>query len=189
MKLLHIMPLEVYQNTLEQGLSYQAKLSLMDLEPQWAPAYSFMKSKLLEKVPLPQVPGTFLQEIYPTWAWPLEKLIDFKVDCRQRFFKKWGPPGANYMCVVFEKKEQDVLLSDFDCWHFALNQQFLCLEEQTPLEAPLALLEKSWTQIFDDKFLAEFHKTSENNYSIFWQAVCWGIQPQEIVKTKKFTCR
>lgn len=189
---MHLMPLEAYQNTLEKGHCYQSLISKMQLEPSWGPAYEFMKLKLDTFCPF--LKNTLnSNEIYPTWAWPLDKNKAIKNDCRQSLFRKWGPAGSTYIAIVFDKNDSEVLLSDFDCWHFVLNNEYLALEDVSQKTHPHLYsnenLQNSWNQIFDEEFLTKFHfDQNSQNSSIYWQAVCWGIRPEEIVNVKKFVC-
>jgi hypothetical protein len=81
---------------------------------------------------------------YPVWVWIK------KPDLRRTAHL---PPKTEGVRLKIEKPDDQVLLSDFDAWHFVLNNSFFSLnEEEDKLFESGALpmtKEESWERIFD----------------------------------------
>jgi hypothetical protein len=85
---------------------------------------------------------------YPIWLWPKRQ------DLRKSGYLSKGQHGV---LLEIELDENDVLLSDFEAWHFVLNNWFFSIsddEEKMFEEGKLLITkEKSWERIFDFSLL------------------------------------
>ena len=96
---------------------------------------------------------------FPIWAWHTRDWKRKKPDLRCSAYEK---RGVKCVCLELEVPDKDVLLSDFDHWHYVLNDMYLdnstneeeWEKEQTWFDT-LSLAEKetvrrkSWLKIFD----------------------------------------
>lgn len=132
---------------------------------------------------------------YPIWAWHTRNWKHRKPDLREAGYEKRGN-----LCVLLEieKPDKEVLLSDFDAWHFVLNNWYLGdsrneeewnkeddwfekLDKQTQNELKL----KSWQKIFDvSPFKSDW--TSKGCYiqANFWELSLNEVKGYQIFKAK-----
>lgn len=131
--------------------------------------------------------------IIPIWAW-YRFDDESKPDMRKHKTKK------PYCVIQFEKNDNEVLLSDFDLWHFVLNNCYLpntldekeydkLSEEYDALnqasEQAIYMRKKSWETIFDyevdpkdtQNFMGRGHYT---------QATFWELKLDEVIKVKHY---
>lgn len=80
-------------------------------DQDWLPAYEWLTSKMLERLPAP----TSDWKPWPLWAW-------LRIDGKEKGFRISEP--GNWM-VKFRKPANQVLLSDYVKWHSPLNLSFL----------------------------------------------------------------
>ena len=149
------------------------------VEPFYINAYDFMSSCLEKKCPKPDKAIT-----YPRWAWyswensrnvPDTGILEFYPDM--------------YLLEI-DVPDNEVLLSDYDNWHFCLNYIYLpktdeeddWFESQKPYLTDDALkkrIRNSWLNIFDKDFPNRFI-TDENEHSV--QAVFWILYKNQVKK-------
>ena len=115
----------------------------------------------------------------PLWAWHTFNGKTKKPDFRRIGL---GVPGKKYACIEFEISEKDTLLSDFDLWHFVLNDMWLttCSSEKefdekyekykllSPKEQKTVKL-GSWQEIFNVKNRNEYITTGQYIQATFWE--------------------
>jgi hypothetical protein len=80
------------------------------MDEDFRPAYEWMAAKMLERLPPPKF------EIWPLWAWAWHDGFDV------------APPHERkdeHVVLEFVKRPEEILLSEFGSWHFALNNWFL----------------------------------------------------------------
>ncbi len=106
----------------------------------------------------------------------------------------------------FEKDRSEVLLSDFELWHFVLNQSFLAKSmykfnqfekrlyrgfgTSNFSKLPLAVqneIKESWEKIFDLNFHAKDIDSPRANKQI--QATFWELNMNEVIQVDRFTAR
>ena len=63
----------------------------------------------------------------PFWAWHTVDWKHRKVDLRTTLFRIYPDP---MVCLELEVDDEQVLLSDFENWHFVLNNWYRKLQEQ-----------------------------------------------------------
>lgn len=109
--------------------------------------------------------------------------------------------------IEFEKKDSEVLLSDFDLWHHVLGYCSIDDNESDSLRFDNLLeanginftdrqnytpeirkvVEDSWAKIFDMNYCPEYAAHPFNKKTI--QATCWSLSVKEIKKVDYFTAR
>ena len=163
-------------------------------------AYRWMMQEMVKRIGPPARKG-----LYPLWAWyqwcgPARKKPDLR--CSAHI-----PPGEKGYRLTIKVDNNDILLSDFDEWHFALNNWYLSRNEQedNDFEAELEKagvtiktvtkpehiqrkIEKSWENVFDlDTPRALDWFGSKEQRSI--QATMWTLRSDQIKKIESFTSR
>lgn len=102
---------------------------------------------LLRNIPIGSKP--------PIWAWYRYEGKHKKPDLRKTLHL---PRGEKGVCIDFEIEKESVLLSEFNMWHYVLNNVYLSTTQQEELlrdglekegRLELAALHKSWERIFD----------------------------------------
>ncbi len=117
------------------------------------------------------------------------------------------------MRVEFQATNTEVLLSDFDLWHYVLNYWYLpeSDNDEKAFEKKLARLglsfykrdhqnplpdvryrraiERSWERIFDIKWVDRAHTITEPLEKKSIQATLWEIRLEDVAETKAFTGR
>ncbi|MEE5988217.1 DUF3841 domain-containing protein [Ligilactobacillus equi] len=131
---------------------------------------------------------------YPLWAWCKQNGKHAKPDFRD-------PSNYYYdqtVCLELEIPAEEVLLSDYDLWHFVLNNIYLspiictphyeeyytlqekCYDlqdnwfEALPREKQVAVKEKTWEYIFETPYSNDSHT--------YIQACFWSFKTEQIVK-------
>lgn len=100
--------------------------------------YHWMMKKMYEK--LPNYHGE-----YPVWLWTK------KPDLR---YSGYNTRGTKCVLLKVEIESERVLLSDFDVWHFVLNNSFINIDSiKDEIEYTSTEIEKSWDSIFDLELL------------------------------------
>lgn len=154
------------------------------------PAYRWMIGQLQEKIP--DYPGC-----YPIWAW-----YGHRPDLRSTGHLASGTPG---ILIKFKISGQQVLLSDFQTWHFVLNQSYLPIDEadddryhQSRSHSRASFINlphnqkqiiiKSWHRIFDLR-LINSDKTNYIGPVNRIQACLATVSLAQVLKIKQFMAR
>lgn len=143
--------------------------------------YTWIANQMKEKGIFPADENTK----YPIWAWYKWSGKRKKMDMREGGFAKRGTPLVQ---LEIEIPAQDVLLSDFDLWHYVLNKW--------PLTAPKGEieplfnqkeLEESWQKIFDLGWAVNEYGIKKENQSI--QATLWQVKLEQVKWIKHFVAK
>lgn len=131
----------------------------------------------------------------PLWAWHTRNWKHKKPDFRTIGL---GCPGHRYVCIEFEIDDKDVLLSDYDNWHFVLNRSWFddskneeewekLHEWYDSLDWPTRekMMLESWQKIFD----VEPEKTDWGCKGAYVQATFWELRKDMVKDIKYFTAR
>ena len=183
-----IQPLKVY-NSIINGTIYKSDGRYIN--KNFKQPYSWMTEKMKEKIGKPPK-GTR----YPIWAWYKYDSKRKKPDLRNCGF---GKQGEKMVCIEIDIPDNEVLLSDFDAWHFVLNNcyyDFKCKNEEQfnetykwieslPKEEKQKEIEKSWDNIFN--ITEDNGEWSKNGHWV--QATFWTLKRENIKKTWFFTAR
>lgn len=191
MKLWTMQPIEVYNILLRDGV-FICDPDQVDM-PEFLKAYDWLNIHLNNKDPKPD------NVSYPIWAWyrfnDMEKKPDLRHTC-------YGTRGQKMVCLELEVPDEKVLLSDFDLWHWVLNDWWLdncfyqeyrekdydknhqwfkslCPEKQRELK------NSSWLQIFNiGRYESDW--ISRGKYI---QAVFWELKKEYVKKVQYFVAR
>ena len=129
---------------------------------------------------------------YPIWAWlQYENVRKFRPDLRRAGHL---PAGSQGVLVEFHAAEEDVLLSDFDLWHYVLNRWYLPRQssevigvESTPYVTSERRLTRSWEAIFDLHWHLEDVTAPRQERSI--QATLWQVPLNSVRSARTFRAR
>lgn len=171
------------------------------INPEWKSGYDWMKKQMEKRIGLPKSKNQ-----YPVWAWyQYFNSKKRKPDLRQ---SSYLPPGTEGVRIEFTKDESEILLSDFNLWHYPLSYKgfigsnedealmferdfiVLGLENERFDTYPISIKKKiikSWDKIFDMDFEDAYYTHPFNDKMI--QATFWELRSDEIVKVKKFIAR
>ncbi len=130
---------------------------------------------------------------YPVWAWYQWEDERKKPDLRK---ERWGngKKGDRFACMEIDIPETEVLLSDFDLWHFVLSDFLISYSEEED-----TLLEKKYDTLAPSKKLLFKHKNWERVFDLTparndWieigssiQATFWELKKEQIKKVRFFT--
>ena len=117
------------------------------------------------------------------------------------------PKGTKGVRIEFEKPETEILLSDFDLWHFVLNYWHIADNEEQELEFNKLfktssveftdkenytlklknILESSWNKIFDMNYHSIYTADAFKRKKI--QATFWTLKSTEIIKVDFFNAK
>jgi len=106
-----IQPFEVWERLQMSGLLYADG---RHIPPELRFAYQWMRDQMVKRI-------AGYSGRYPWWGWAHPK-PDLR--CAGHL-----PRGTRGVRLELELHDQEVLLSDFDAWHFVLNQGYLALNE------------------------------------------------------------
>lgn len=167
-------PYEVYQQLLTQGFFYSdpAKSNNLKLDAAFQRAYQWMTKQLAAKV---ERPSSLITT--PIWAW--YRSHDY---LHQRPDFRWVRDYPDEVCIEFAIPDEQVLLSDFENWHFVLDDFYLGLatneqefEQENAwfngLNVPQQqrVKEKSWQRIFDiTPRTGDWTKNGDSVQGCFW---------------------
>lgn len=164
------------------------------------PAYQWMAQQMWQRVGPPDPPATL-----PVWAWyQWESLQRPRPDLRAAGHLT---PGERGVLIACEVADQRVLLSDFELWHYVLNnwyiphseadaQQFEAEGEAHTFSAQpdstdchrfQQKITASWGRIFDLDWEEEYctHKRAEKSI----QATLWELRLEDVRNIKEFTAK
>jgi len=132
---------------------------------------------------------------YPIWAWHTRDWKRKKPDLRE---SGYGTKGAKYVCMEIEIPDREVVLTDFDIWHYVLNDWYFCassseeewrkkmeLFDRLPIEKQEEEKRSSWQNVFD---IASLENDWEQR-GRYIQATFWCLTLDEIKKVQIFTAR
>lgn len=153
-------------------------------------SYQWMSSKMIEH----GVRGRNTQ--YPFWGW---ERYDDKEGITMLRSSEWDISGYGYdnkeLCIIeLSLSDSDVLLSDFDMWHFVLSDEYLNVfmddkmyneHEEWYKGLPDSEKERvrrmSWNSIFETSMVNQY---TDNH---FIQGTFWCIKPSDVVSIIRTT--
>ena len=187
MKLWTIQKEEVLEILEREGV-YKTNINLVD-NPEFFNAYDWLNNYLMEKSKKPEGIN------YPIWAWFRYNGKEKKPDLRH---SAYAPSGTKCVCLELELPDSDVLLSDFDLWHFVLNNWWIDDSKNEDewdknqdwfntlsYEKQEELKKKSWEKIFDIEIeINDWERKGENVQAVFWE-----LKKEYVKKCWKFVAR
>lgn len=183
-----IQPVEVYNQILEKGYFV---CDGRKIDKWFRKKYKWLSNEMKEKIGKPPKGVT-----YPVWAWHTRNFKNKRPDLRS---SEYGNKGTKSVCIELEIPDNQVLLSDFDAWHFVLNNWYLntdCWDEETfdkdeewlnslSEEQRNIEIEKSWQGIYN----LEPKETTWMCRGKWIQATFWELKKEYIKDVKFFTIR
>lgn len=178
-----IQPYKVYQEILSIGrfCCNPKRSTNLKNDVNFSHAYRWMIKQMITKIGPAEK-----KECYPVWAW--YRSHDYK---HQRPDFRWNRDYEDEVCIELKILENCALLSDFEGWHFVLNDGFYSdtkneseweLQdkqfENLPKEERQQVKEASWQKIFD--ITPRHGKWDKNGDSV--QACFWSIEKEQICK-------
>lgn len=189
MRLWTIQPEEVYNIVINNGV-FRCDPNHNDVEHFFKNSYEWLVKEMEKRIG--KKPDNI---IFPIWAWHTRYGKHKKPDLRQTGY---GLKGKEYILIEIEVPDNQVVLTDYDAWHYVLNDWYLgastCEEEYDKESEWLDSLDhntieiekkKSWQRIFD---ISPF----QNNWvsrGQFIQATFWELKKEYIINARKFTAR
>ncbi|HEV8658155.1 MAG TPA: DUF3841 domain-containing protein [Thermoanaerobaculia bacterium] len=145
------------------------------------PAYRWMRDQLMTRLGRPPAHIT-----YPTWAWLQYKSADRpRPDLRHSAHLS---PGTQGVVIEFEIAPEHVLLSDFDLWHYVLNDSYLPAHRGDDRDSPSSReRRRSWERIFDMSFSSNDVAVPFAQKSV--QASLWQIPLEAVKSVREFIAR
>ena len=198
MRVWSIQPQDVWESLYENGI-WRAQESFVYKE--WRFAYQWMMQHLGQRIsPSP------VENIVPIWVWRLWRgSKQPRPDLR---FAGHLPKGTAGVRMELEMPEDQLLLSDFDLWHYVLNyfylpssqrdaQKFDARIKKAGLDyyrtKPLpdanfhAEIERSWERVFDiDRPKSAYARKREDKII---QGVTWELKLSDVQAVTQFIAR
>lgn len=164
---------KAYENLSENGILIFDKTHKI-LEPSFESAYKWMSGQMKDRLGVPPK-GAY----YPIWAWYQWEGKRKQPDTiSQKVARK---PGETRILLTMDVPDEEVLLSDFDAWHFVLNG--LCIKDEiSDKEYTEDEIKRSWNKIFD----YENSVCGDSPSGLSTQATMWIIKKEWIQKTEIF---
>lgn len=192
MKLWTIQPLEVWNELQSKGyfVCDSEKSDFIKSYKCFKDSYDWLVGEMEKRV------GKRPKGInYPIWAWYIRDWKYKKPDLRE---SGYGLKGENLVCIEIEKKDRDVVLTDFDTWHFVLNNGYIDKSisekeweknmawfDSLPIRQQEKLKKESWQEIFN---ITPF-KNDWMQRGRYVQATFWYLSLQEVQKIQIFKAR
>ena len=181
-------PVAVYNKILEKGYYV---CDGRKIDKFFRNRYVWLCKEMREKIGKPPRNVT-----YPVWAWHTRNFERKKPDLR---CMGYGRRGEKMVCMEIEIPDEQVLLSDFDAWHFVLNKWYLntdCWDEETfdkdhkwldslSHQEREKVIEESWQGIYN-------LDPKENDWCArgkWIQATFWMLKKEYIKKVRFFTAK
>lgn len=189
MRLWTIQPEEVYEILKKDGI-FTCNQELAVYGEDFKTPYAWMTKKMDErKIPHPN------NLTLPIWAWHTRNWKHKKPDLREAAYDK---RGTKAVLLEVEIPDKEVLLSDYDEWHFVLNNSWIDDSEneeeweelhekfdKLPFTEREKLKKESWNKIFDvTPFESEWRTKGR-----YIQACFWELKLENVKKVQHFVCR
>lgn len=193
-----IQPLAVWKALRSKG-QFQAREVFVDRH--FRPAYRWMRDQMRMRLGPPPSSNSF-----PLWAWyQWQGASKKRPDLR---FSGHLPSGETGVLIEFFAETGEVLLSDFELWHYALNYLYLPSSsgDEAQFDSVLASfaantpsevanrhrafhqdVRKSWERIFDIRWSRRDIASSFTRKTI--QATLWRLDRKQVRKWATFKAR
>ena len=181
MRLWTIQSAEAYRHLIDSGrLAADERYIFSD----FIKAYQWMSAKLEALCTAPKGIN------YPIWAW-----YQWEGKCRKRVDKEFANKGDRLIQLTIEIDNAQVLLSDFDLFHFVLNNWYLPVDEADDLrfegldfnnqKLKDEYIRQSWDRIFDITKEDDGWLYGKNSCKSI-QAVFWQLTQENIIEVEEY---
>jgi hypothetical protein len=173
----------------------------------YAPVYDWLYKQMVKRIGVP--PDDTIR--YPVWAWYQRDGKRRKPDMRQTAY---ATKGERIVRLTIEVNDEDVVLSDFDLYHYPLNYWYLPLNEEEgkmadekypsiwyqqdlirglllePANDPMfcEMLWASWDRIFDLSIEDDGYLFGTMDRKSI-QATMWQLNLENVIKVEEFIAR
>lgn len=171
-----IQSIKAYESLCEKGVLIAGEDHTI-FEPSWDAAYKWLADQM--KIRIGEPPEGVK---YPIWAWYQWEGKRKRPDMRSH--NKISPPGEKIVLLTIDVPDKQVLLSDFDDWHFVLSGSCL-VDEMSDKEYSKAEIEESWNKIFN----YENPVGGVGPLGLSTQATTWLIKKEWVKKAEMFVSR
>lgn len=194
-----------YENMVKTGVLSNSEAHLF-CEDNFKYAYDWITGKMKEHSLMPQEGIN-----YPVWAWYQWEGKRKRRDMREGGH---GKHGEKILQLTIDIPDKDVLLSDFDLFHYVLNYWYLPIDEQDDIkfeEEYKSLgfiwhdlqdfsiqsqemnclrrkITSSWNRIFELEYEDDGWLYRTNNKKSI-QAIFWKLQLKQVIKAEIFNAR
>ena len=193
MRLWTIQPIEVWEELNKKGYFICNPIKanyISDKEWNFKEAYDWLVGQMEYRI------GRRPNGVsYPIWAWHTRDWKHKKPDLRNIGL---GNKGEKSVCIEVEGPDNQVVLTDFDVWHFVLNKWYFddsySEEEWEKLHAKYDRLDRdvrekvkiqSWQKVFDvSPFQNEWCQRGR-----YIQATFWVLYLKDVKDVRFFTAR
>ncbi len=185
MRLWSIQPLAVWEKLQKFGTLNNSEAYT---QQDFLPAYRWMAGEMTRRIgPSPYT------DALPFWAW--FQAYDSKRPRPDLRRSAHLPAGSSGVRITLQMVSEQVLLSDFELWHYVLNHWYLptsmkdseTFEEQTHDEKTDIIIRESWQRIFDLKFSATDIAAPLAKKSL--QATFWELRLENVIEVQSFLAR
>lgn len=209
MRLFSIQPRFIYNALVTEGRFSSQPMKAGDAwdfadSPLAAFAYDWLCREMQVRG-LVKPPG---DKIYPIWAWKqYPGRAKSKPGLRSEGMKHWGRE-ERHVLLTLEVPDHDVLLHDYEAWHYPLNHWYLgapkagddferrCARAGCPLHSAMPInvpalraeLEASWCSIFDLDAVGRLMGASAGDTQMI-QATFWELRAEHVVSAVEFGLR
>ena len=193
MRVWTIQPVDVMEEINRKGFyvcNPDKAMYISDPEVSFKDSYDWLVKEMYKRV------GSAPSGVsYPVWAWYSRDWKHKKPDLRNAGY---DTPGTRCVCIELEIPDNEVLLSDYDLWHYVLNKWWIddstCEEEwdrnqdwfdSLSVDYREKLKVDSWSKIFDltpvnTKWMCKGR---------YIQATFWVLCKENIVDVRYFVCK
>lgn len=189
MRVWTIQPIEVFEILQRDDIFHCEESKIYDFWDIWKKSYNWMSDHLNKKDKRPE------NVQYPIWCWYIWNGKNKKPDLRTSGF---GYAGKTLVCIELEIPDDKILVSDFDAWHYVLNnwyldnstteEEFDAIREEFDKLKPEEqdkLKQESWEKIFD---ITQYDTGWRRNG--YWvQGVFWELKIGNVKKFQYFKSR
>lgn len=189
MRLWTVQPEEVFEILKKDGI-FICNQDLAVYGEDFKRPYEWMTAQM-DKRNIPHPENVTL----PIWAWHTRNWEHKKPDLREAAYDK---KGTKSVLIEIEIPDNEVLLSDYNEWHYVLNNSWnddsMNEEEWEKMQEEFdnlsfvereRLKKESWNKIFDiTPFQNEWRSKGQ-----YIQACFWELRLKDVKKVWHFTCR
>lgn len=143
-------------------------------------SYLWMADQMVKRIGMPPKGVRF-----PVWAWYRWEGERKRPDMRSHG-RYYGEKGMPIVLLTIDVPEKYVLLSDFDYWHFVLNDiPYLFSDDGEIQDCSPEEKVSSWENIFDINHIQE----GDEEMPLSTQATLWEIRKEWVIKAEFFVSR
>lgn len=194
MRLWTVQTEEVYKSLLEKGVLYSDKTKSECLknfnrdgfDETFLTSYNWLVPQMDQRIEHNK------NAEFPWWAW---YKYNWKNEFKDSDMAIHGTPGKEYVCLEIEVPDEEVVLSDYNNWHYVLNNNYLDDSENEEdweriqeefdnltTDEKQRLTEESWQRIFD----VEPYETDWRSQGRYVQATFWELRASDIKDVRRF---